>query len=121
MDEVEKTSSRSTGNPEMTSILLDQLPILAGCADDVPLLSHFFASFFGCSFFRPWDGLQLSHARYAPGFKSRCAQSHLLSFRTSSRAGCVLGFWWFALYELHVISSMWSEAEALSEYGVVPE
>jgi hypothetical protein len=35
--------------------------------------------------------------------------------------GCVLGFWWFPLYELHVYSSMWSEAEALSEYGVVPE
>jgi hypothetical protein len=69
----------------------------------------------------PWDGLKLSHARYAPGFKSRSAQSHLSSFRTSSWAGCVLGFWWFPLYELHVYSSMWSEAEALSEYGVVPK
>jgi hypothetical protein len=27
----------------------------------------------------------------------------------------------FSLYKLHVYSSMWSEAEALSEYGVVPE
>jgi hypothetical protein len=39
----------------------------------------------------------------------------------SSWAGCVLSFWWFPLYELHVYSSMWSEAEAVSEYGVVPE
>jgi hypothetical protein len=36
-------------------------------------------------------------------------------------AGCVLGFWWFPLYDLHVYFSMWREAEALSEYGVVPE
>jgi hypothetical protein len=69
----------------------------------------------------PWDGLKLSHARCAPGFKSQSSQSHLSSFRTSSWAGFVLGFWWFPLYELHVYSSMWSEAEALSEYGVVPE
>jgi hypothetical protein len=41
--------------------------------------------------------------------------------RTSFWAGCVLGFWWFLLYELHVYSSMWIEAEALSEYGLVPE
>jgi hypothetical protein len=46
---------------------------------------------------------------------------HLSSFRTSSWAGCVLDFWWFPLYELHVYSSMWSEAEALSEYCAVPE
>jgi hypothetical protein len=65
----------------------------------------------------PWDGLKLSHLRYAPGFKSRSAQSHLSSFRTSSWAGCVLGFWGFPLYELHVYSFMWSEAEALSEYA----
>jgi hypothetical protein len=52
---------------------------------------------------------------------SRSAQSHLSSVRTSSWAGCVLGFWWFPLYELHVHSSTWSEAEVLSEYGVVPE
>jgi hypothetical protein len=52
--------------------------------------------------------------------KSRSAQSHLSSFCSSSWAGCVLGFWWLPLYELHVYSSMWSEAEALSEYGVVP-
>jgi hypothetical protein len=58
---------------------------------------------------------------YAPGFKSRSAQSHLSSFRTSSWAGCVLGFCWFPLSELHVYTSMWSEAEALSEYGVVSE
>jgi hypothetical protein len=58
---------------------------------------------------------------YARGFKSRSAQSQLSSFRMSSWAGCVLGFWWFPLYKLHAYSSMWSEAEALSEYGVVPE
>jgi hypothetical protein len=28
---------------------------------------------------------------------------------------------WCSVYELHVYSSMWSEAEALSEYGKVPE
>jgi hypothetical protein len=55
----------------------------------------------------------------APGFESRSAQSHLSLFRTNSWADCVLGFWWFPLYELHVYSSMWSEAKALSEYGVV--
>jgi hypothetical protein len=32
---------------------------------------------------------------YAPGFISRSTQSHLSSFRTSSWAGGVLGFWWF--------------------------
>jgi hypothetical protein len=69
----------------------------------------------------PWDGLELSHASLRPGFDSRSAKSHLSSFRTSSWADCVLGFWWFPLYEMHVYSSMWNEAEALSEYGVVPE
>jgi hypothetical protein len=66
----------------------------------------------------PWDGLKLSQA---PGFKSRSAQSRLWSFRTSSWAGCVQGFLWLTLYELHVYSSTWSEAEALSECGVVTE
>jgi hypothetical protein len=32
-----------------------------------------------------------------------------------------LGFLLVSPFELHVYSSMWSEAEALSEYGVVPE
>jgi hypothetical protein len=73
-----------------------------------------------CFLHWPWDGLKLSHVRYAPGFKSRSSQSHLSFFRTSSWAVCALGFWWFPLYELHVYSSMWSEAEALSEYGVGP-
>jgi hypothetical protein len=58
---------------------------------------------------------------YALGFESRSAQSHLSSFCTSSWAGCVLGFWWFPLYELHVYFSNGSEGEALSEYGVVTE
>jgi hypothetical protein len=53
--------------------------------------------------------------------KPQSAQSHLSSFRTSSWAGCVLGFWWFPIHELHVYSSTCSEAEALSEYGVVTE
>jgi hypothetical protein len=44
-----------------------------------------------------------------------------MCFRTSSWAGCVLDFWWLPLYELHLYSSTWSEAEALSEYGVVTE
>jgi hypothetical protein len=34
---------------------------------------------------------------------------------------CVLLLQFIIFYELHVYSSMWSEAEALSEYGVVPE
>jgi hypothetical protein len=68
----------------------------------------------------PWDGLKLSHACVRL-LKSRSAQSHLSPFRTSSWAGCVLGFWCFSLYKLHVYSSMWSEAEVLSAYGVVPE
>jgi hypothetical protein len=38
--------------------------------------------------------------------------SHLSSFHTSSWAGCVLGFWWSPLYELHVYSSAWSEAKS---------
>jgi hypothetical protein len=52
---------------------------------------------------------------------SRSAQSHLSSFRMSSWADCVLGFWWFPLYELHVYPSTGSEAEVISEYGVVTE
>jgi hypothetical protein len=39
----------------------------------------------------PCDGRKHSRARYAPGFTSRSAQSHLSSFRTSSWASCVLG------------------------------
>jgi hypothetical protein len=67
----------------------------------------------------PWDGLKFSHARMLPpGFESRSAQSHLWSFRTGSWAGCVLGFWWFPFYGLHMFSSTWSDAEALSEYVV---
>jgi hypothetical protein len=42
------------------------------------------------------------------------------SLNTINRYNCVLGFWWLPLYELHACPSMWSEAEALSEYGVVP-
>jgi hypothetical protein len=45
----------------------------------------------------PWDDLKLSHACLRPG----------------SNPGLPS--------ELHVYSSMWSEAEALSEYGIVPE
>jgi hypothetical protein len=52
---------------------------------------------------------------------SPSAQSHLLSCRMSSWAGCFLGFWWFPLYELHVYSFTGSEAEALSEYRIVTE
>jgi hypothetical protein len=70
---------------------------------------------------RPWDGLKLSHARYASGFKSRSRRAPPLVFYTSCSVACVLGFWWFPPVELRVYSSMWSEAEALSEYGVVPE
>jgi hypothetical protein len=44
------------------------------------------------------------------GFNIRSAQSHLSSFRTSSCAGCVLGFWCFPLYELHPYSSIGSKA-----------
>jgi hypothetical protein len=58
---------------------------------------------------------------YAPGFASRSAQRDFSSIRTSSWAGCVLGFWWFLMYELHVFTSTGSEDEALSEYGVVTE
>jgi hypothetical protein len=65
-----------------------------------------------------WDGLKLSHA---PWFKSRSAQSQLSSLRASCWAGCVLFFWWFPLNELYVCPSMWSEAEAVSEHGLVPE
>jgi hypothetical protein len=69
----------------------------------------------------PWDGLKLSHAHDAPGFKSRSRRAPPLVFYMSCSVGCVWGFWWFPPFELHVYSSMWSEAEALSEYGVVPE
>jgi hypothetical protein len=37
----------------------------------------------------PWDSRKLSHA---PGFKSRSAQSHLSTFRTSSWAGLRTAF-----------------------------
>jgi hypothetical protein len=40
---------------------------------------------------------------------------------TSCSVGCVWGLWWFPPFELHVYSSMWIEAEAPSEHGVVPE
>jgi hypothetical protein len=43
------------------------------------------------------------------------------SFCTGSWAGCVLGFWWLPVYELLVYSSVGSEAEAQSEYGVATE
>jgi hypothetical protein len=38
-------------------------------------------------------------------------------FYTSCSVGCVWGFWWFPPFEMHVYSSIWSEAEALSKYG----
>jgi hypothetical protein len=44
-----------------------------------------------------------------------------LVFSHELLGGLRFGFWWFPLNELHVHSSMWNEAEALSEYGVVPE
>jgi hypothetical protein len=69
----------------------------------------------------PWDGLQLSHARVRSGSNPGLPRTTSRLFRTSSWAGCVLDFWWSLLCELHVYFSMWSEAEALSEYGVVPE
>jgi hypothetical protein len=47
-----------------------------------------------------------------------CAEPPLV-FSHELVAGCVLGFWCLLLYKLHMYSSMWSEAEALSEYGVV--
>jgi hypothetical protein len=52
---------------------------------------------------------------------SRSRRAPPLVFYTSCSVGCVWGFWWFPPFDLHVYSSMWSEAEALSEYGVVPE
>jgi hypothetical protein len=56
-----------------------------------------------------------------PGFKSRSRRAPPLVFYTSCLVGCVWGFWWFPLFELHVYSSMWSQAEALSEYDILPE
>jgi hypothetical protein len=56
-----------------------------------------------------------------PGFESRSRRVPPLVFYTSCSVGCVWGFWRFPPFELHVYSSMWSEAEGLSEYGVVPE
>jgi hypothetical protein len=56
-----------------------------------------------------------------PGFKSWSRRAPPLVFYTSGSVGCVWGFWWFPPFELHVYPSMWSEAEALIEYGVVPE
>jgi hypothetical protein len=41
----------------------------------------------------PWDGLKLSHAHYAPGFKSRSRRAPPLVFYTSCSVGCVWGFW----------------------------
>jgi hypothetical protein len=64
---------------------------------------------------------EIQRCAYAPGFESQSAQSHPASFHTSSWAGCELGFWWFPLYELHVYFSTGSEAEALSEHGIVAE
>jgi hypothetical protein len=54
-----------------------------------------------------------------PGFKSRSRRAPPLVFYTICSVGCVWGFWWFPPFELHVYSSMWTEA--LTEYGVVPE
>jgi hypothetical protein len=55
------------------------------------------------------------------GFKPQSRRAPPLVFYTSCSEGCVCGFWWFPRFELHVYSSMWSEAESLSEYGVVPK
>jgi hypothetical protein len=60
----------------------------------------------------PWDGLKLSQAHYAPGFKSWSLRAPPLVVYTSCSVRCVWGFWWFPPFELHVYSSMWSEAEA---------
>jgi hypothetical protein len=51
----------------------------------------------------------------------RATSRNSLVICTSSWAGCVLGFWRFPLYELHVYSSTGSMAEAQSEYGVFTE
>jgi hypothetical protein len=52
-------------------------------------------------------GMALSSAMHmAPGIKSWSAKSNRSSFRRSSWQGCVLGFWRFSLYELHVYFSM---------------
>jgi hypothetical protein len=85
------------------------------CVRSLLCITHFFLH----SLALGWPSTQA--CAYAPGFKSRSAQGHLSSNRTSSWAGYVLGFWWFPLNQLHMHSSMWSKAEALSEYGVVPE
>jgi hypothetical protein len=52
---------------------------------------------------------------------SRSRRAPPLVFYMSCSVGCVWGFWWFLPLELHVYSSMWFEAEALSAFGVVPE
>jgi hypothetical protein len=44
-----------------------------------------------------------------------------LVFSHELLGGVRTGFLVFSLYELHVYSSTGSEAEALSEYGVVPK
>jgi hypothetical protein len=44
-----------------------------------------------------------------------------LVFSHKLLGGLRTGFLVVSPFELHVYSSMWSEAEALSEYGVVPE
>jgi hypothetical protein len=65
--------------------------------------------------------LKVSHASMRPGLNPGLLRATFLSLQTMSWAGCVLGIWWFPLYELPVYSSTWNEAEALSEYGVVTE
>jgi hypothetical protein len=68
------------------------------------------------SFEPSWEDVKLSHGPARPGSNPGPAQRHLVLY-TSCSVGCVRGFWWFPPFELHVYSSMWSEAEALSEYG----
>jgi hypothetical protein len=54
-----------------------------------------------------------------PGFESRPRRAPpLVSCTSRCSVGCVWGFWWFPRFELHVISSMLSEPEALSS-GIV--
>jgi hypothetical protein len=70
--------------------------------------------------YRPGKKVKLSRGPARPGSNPGPVERHL-SFYTSCSVRCVWGFWWFLPFELHVYSSTWSEAEALSAYGVVPE
>jgi hypothetical protein len=61
-----------------------------------------------------------SAADLPAGVRIPVPRSAIFRLYTGCWVGCVWD-WWFPPLELHVHSSMWNEAEALSEYGVVPE